>query len=99
MNPFEDEDIETNTTPELLNTIHVEIRLEIMGRKKNTYITGYTLTEEEFKKIKKVNGCNGSMKKNQSGELVIQFQGDLVQYIYNFLTEKGIDHSNIRIIG
>jgi translation initiation factor 1 (eIF-1/SUI1) len=98
MNPFEDDVEETNTVT--INEYNIEIWLETYGRKKNTFVSGWTLTEEEFKNIKKKNGCNGSMKKdNDTGKILIQFQGDLVDYMNKYITEQGVDSQYIRIKG
>ncbi len=95
MNPFEE--IEINTVN--LNNIHIEIWIETMGRKKNTYISGWSIDPEELKNhlknIKKKNGCNGSIKNNN----ILQLQGDHIEYITEYIINTGIDTNNIIIKG
>jgi translation initiation factor 1 (eIF-1/SUI1) len=80
MNPFEEfEETEFN------KTTSIEIWLEINGRKKNTFVAGWNLSEtdlkEHIKTIKKKNACHGTLKEISSNgdksELikVIQLQG------------------------
>lgn len=98
MNPFEEENDDKNTNTFVQHDI--EIWLETYGRKKNTFISGWTMSEDEFKSIKKANGCNGSMKKDkESGKVVIQFQGDIVDYVHKYLINAGVEEQNIRIKG
>ena len=98
MNPFEDEQ-DNNIINKLIN---VELWLEINGRRKNTYISGLTLEKEELKKhlqkLKKIHGCNGTLKKiSEDGRdiEVIQLQGDNIENVQNYL--KIINITNIII--
>lgn len=104
MNPFE-EDIESNVNESTL----IKIWLEVNGRKKNTYVEGWNITEldlkEHIKIIKKKNGCNGTLKEicNDSNKSditkVIQLQGDLIDYMKNYLINNNIDSSIIKVLG
>jgi len=89
-NPF-DEINEINTKSNL-----IEIWVESYGRKKNTFISGWDIPKKDIKNhikiIKKRNGCNGSVKNN-----IIQFQGNITDYVKQYLIEKDIDINNIRI--
>ena len=62
LNPFED--ISDKTV--ILKNENITIWVESRGRKKNTYIKGWNISEEimkdHLKTIKKKNGCNGSVK-------------------------------------
>lgn len=94
MNPFEENDEPENVDEE----INIELWLEQFGRKKNTYISGWKFSDDEFKNIKKKNGCNGSMKiDSTSGKHITQFQGDLISYLYNLLIDQGMSKANITI--
>jgi translation initiation factor 1 (eIF-1/SUI1) len=104
MNPFE-EDIETKVNESTL----IKIWLEVNGRKKNTYVEGWNITEldlkEHIKIIKKKNGCNGTLKEicNDSNKSditkIIQLQGDLIDYMKNYLINNNIDSSIIKVLG
>ena len=104
MNPFE-EDIETKVNESTL----IKIWMEVNGRKKNTYVEGWNITDldlkEHIKIIKKKNGCNGTLKEirndgNKSDiTKVIQLQGDLIDYMKNYLINNNIDSSIIKILG
>ncbi len=95
MNPFEEIE-NTNTN---LNNFHIEIWVENMGRKKNTYISGWSIDIEDLKNhlknIKKKNGCNGSIKNNN----IVQLQGDHTDYMTEYIINTGIDSNNIIIKG
>jgi translation initiation factor 1 (eIF-1/SUI1) len=102
MNPFEEND-EIDITEIKL----IEIWVEINGRKKNTYVAGWNLSEPEIKEhikmIKKKNGCNGTLKEitidgNKSIK-IIQLQGEHVDYLKSYLKEQNIDSSLIRVRG
>ncbi len=62
LNPFEDISDKTVISKDKTITVWKESR----GRKKNTYISGWNISEEQMKDhikiIKKKNGCNGSIK-------------------------------------
>ena len=104
MNPFEE-----NDEPEFAEIKLIEIWIEINGRKKNTYIAGWNLSDIELKNhikiIKKKNGCNGTLKEittdGNKSELikVIQLQGDHIDYLKTYLIEQNIDQNLIRIRG
>ena len=98
MNPFEDEQ-DNNLSNKIIN---IDLWLEINGRRKNTYISGLTLEKEELKKhlqkLKKMHGCNGTLKKISEDDKdieVIQLQGDNIENVQNYL--KMINISNITI--
>ena len=92
MNPFNE--LEELTMTNTNNKI--EIWVESYGRKKITYISGWDLPDkdirEHIKIIKKRHGCNGSIKNK-----IIQFQGNISDYVKIYLIDKGIDIDNIRI--
>ena len=104
MNPFEE-----NNELDITEIKLIEIWVEINGRKKNTYVAGWNLSELELKEhiklIKKKNGCNGTLKeliangKNSETIKVIQLQGDHVDYLKTYLKEQDIDQNLIRIRG
>ena len=102
MNPFEE--INESLDKE---TILIEVWLETTGRKKNTFIAGWNLSDTELKDhikiIKKKNGCNGTLKEIINSEKtkikVIQLQGDHIDYIQNYLKEQMIDSNLIKIKG
>ena len=102
MNPFEDDNEETQDTKESVINIWVETN----GRKKNTYITGWNIPETELKEhiknIKKSNGCNGTIKQDDSNNrrtFTMQLQGDHVDYVQAYLVKKGVEQNNIHIKG
>ena len=104
MNPFEENEENDVTEIKL-----IEIWVEVNGRKKNTYVAGWNLSESELKEhikiIKKKNGCNGTLKEmtqdgNKSDTIkVIQLQGEHVDYLKLYLKEQDIDPSLIRVRG
>jgi len=69
----------------------INIWSDAYGRKKNTYIYGIDLPDQELKEhvkcIKKKIGCNGTIKFIDSKK-VIQLQGDHIEYIKNYITEN-----------
>lgn len=86
----------------------IEIWLESKGRKKNTLITGWILPENElekhFKIMKDKKGCGGSIKLKPSDtddklSIVVQLQGDHIEYVTKYLIESGQNATNIRIKG
>jgi translation initiation factor SUI1 len=106
MNPFED--ISTNNTTTNTKETFIEIWVEINGRKKNTYVNGWQIPDEQLKEhiktIKKKNGCNGTIKEipnETNSELlkVLQLQGDHSDYINQYLITNGVEQTNIRIKG
>lgn len=104
MNPFEEIDNFENNQTKL-----IEIWMETSGRKKNTYIAGWNLSDVELKDhikiIKKKNGCNGTLKQiPTAGDKsiffkVIQLQGDHLEYMKEYLNDQNIDSSLIKIKG
>ena len=102
MNPFEEEF--SNELEKKLSLI--EIWVETNGRKKNTFISGWGLTDSELKEhikiIKKKNGCNGSLKEYNNNDImikVIQLQGDHSDYMHEYLLNHDIDESLIKMKG
>jgi translation initiation factor SUI1 len=105
MNPFED--ISTNDNTNTKQTL-IEIWVEANGRKKNTYVSGWNIPEEQLKEhlktIKKKNGCNGTIKEISNETCaqllkVLQLQGDHSEYINEYLVSHNVDTNNIRIKG
>jgi translation initiation factor 1 (eIF-1/SUI1) len=103
MNPFE----EINEILDKETTL-IEIWLEVTGRKKNTFITGWNLSDTELKDhikiIKKKIGCNGTLKElmvngEKTETKVIQLQGDHIDFIHDYLKQQMIDSSLIKIKG
>lgn len=97
MNPFEEEDNEITANIPL----NIIIWVEMNGRKKNTYISGWN-DIEHLKIIKKNKGCNGTIKDiDEDGNIVkvMQFQGDHSDYIEKYLINIGIDKEYIYIKG
>lgn len=86
--------------------LNIEIWVEQNGRKKNTYISGWEISNEELKShlkiIKKKNGCNGTIKTLSNGSetiQVMQFQGDQSEFIKKYIIIQGVNDNNIRIKG
>ena len=107
MNPFED--TEESTMPILKSTL-IQIWITTQGRKKNTYVKGWMLPENELlthiKTLKKRYGCNGTFKrpvKDSNGKIVveqfIQFQGNQADNVYNYLLGCSILSSQIQLLG
>lgn len=103
-NPFE----EMNNNSIITKKSNIEVWVEANGRKKNTYISGWELTNEQLKEhiktIKKKNGCNGTIKdiiNEDTAEItqVIQLQGDHVDFVVNYLKQNNVDPSAIIIKG
>lgn len=104
MNPFEE-----NNESDVTKIKLIEIWVETNGRKKNTYVAGWDISDIELKEhikiIKKKNGCNGTLKEliidgKQSDTLkVIQLQGDHTDYLKSYLEEQDINQSLIRVRG
>lgn len=106
MNPFDE--INDNTNNIITKESKIEIWVEVNGRKKNTYVSGWNITEDQLKDhlktIKKKNGCNGTIKQIPSengSELitVMQMQGDHSDYMNDYLISQQIDSTSIRIKG
>jgi translation initiation factor 1 (eIF-1/SUI1) len=102
INPFNDnkEDTLIQNNSFENKRIFIEIWIEELGRKKNTYISGWynENIKEHIKFIKKHTGCNGTLKKIEDTS-VIMFQGDQINYIINYITKLGIDKNDIHIKG
>lgn len=89
----------------LIDSINfIEIWVETRGRKADTYVSNWNITDDELKEhlktIKKKKGCNGSIKEIERGTgkiKVMQFQGDVKYYISDYLTNIGIFKDNIKI--
>ena len=103
MNPF---DIINSNQEKIIDNNIIELWKELLKRKKNTFILGWTISENELKehiKIKKKKiGCNGNIKKKKINEVeheVVLFQGDHIDFIKNYLINYGIDKDNIIIKG
>ena len=102
-NPLDDEIIE----PKFEEPKYITIWLEQIGRKKNTFCVNWNIKDDELKehlsKIKKINGCGGSIKKleNDNGKSVngIHIQGDLVEFMKSYLIKQGVDSKLINIRG
>lgn len=86
----------------------IEIWVETSGRKKNTYLAGWNVSNETLKEhlkaIKKKNGCNGSVKeiKNETSDeklYILQFQGDHSEYVIDYLVSIGVSPEIIKIKG
>jgi translation initiation factor 1 (eIF-1/SUI1) len=101
MDPFDDFNNDV-----IFKEFNIEIWIEQNGRKKNTYISGWTISNDELKShlkiIKKKNGCNGTIKtltNNTETIQVMQFQGDQSEFIKNYIIDQGVNIKNIRIKG
>jgi translation initiation factor 1 (eIF-1/SUI1) len=68
----------------------IEIWVETTGRKKNTFLIGWDIPIEDLKghikTIKKKNGCNGTLKLC-GDDILIQFQGDLINYLEIYIKD------------
>ena len=103
MNPFEDnEESNDNIVSNTFEEVSITVWKESKGRKTNTYITGWNLDEstlkDHIKQFKKANGCNGSLKMNEEGS-ILQFQGDKISDIIEFMEKKGVNKGNITLKG
>jgi translation initiation factor 1 (eIF-1/SUI1) len=97
---------EFNNDTNMSKQVNIEIWVDQNGRKKNTYISGWEISDDELKThlkiIKKKNGCNGTIKtltNNLEAIQVMQFQGDQSDFVKKYISEQGIDIKNIRIKG
>lgn len=101
MNPFEEnENMSTISTTAKSN---ITIWKESRGRKTNTYITGWNLTQDELKQylkeFKQTKGCNGSLKNDESEGFKLHFQGDKIDDFIEFMISKGVDQESITVKG
>jgi len=74
------------------------------GRKSDTYVSGWniddTLLKEHISTIKKKKGCNGGIKEltNETGKIkVVQLQGNLRDYLFEYIKQTGVDQTQIKI--
>lgn len=104
MNPFQNINIEVTENIQSDITIWVETN----GRKKNTYVSGWNLSDNELKDhlsiIKKKNGCNGTVKfvttlDNVNSTKVLHLQGDHVDYLIKYLIDSGCTKDMIHVRG
>ena len=99
MDPF---NIEANSNTEIIDDKVITIKIEKRGRKTNTYIYDWDLTEEflkdHLKIFKKTLGCNGSLKKTESESLYLHLQGDHSDFISDYLQKHDIKENNINYI-
>lgn len=103
MNPFEDNDVQNNF---LSNNITIWV--ETSGSKKNTYVSGWNISDSQLKDhlkvIKKKNGCNGTIKSlhnetNNGFINVILLQGDHVDFVKDYLIKNDVYEDNIKVKG
>jgi translation initiation factor 1 (eIF-1/SUI1) len=92
MNPFENELDEIINKPK-----NIEIWVENMGKKKNTYITGLTFSSDVMKNhlrtLKKKHGCNGSLQiKEDTNQQMIHLQGNQLNNMIDYFTELGVSN-------
>ena len=95
-NPFEDDSVGSNDlNNNNVESTNIELWIETNGSKKLTYISGWNVSSDILKEIKKKKGCNGIIKNG-----IIQLQGDHIRYIYDLLLNTHfIDKSFIKIKG
>jgi translation initiation factor 1 (eIF-1/SUI1) len=56
--------------------------------------------KEHSKKFKKTHGCNGTITKDkETNEFILQFQGNHIETIKEYLVANGIKESSIYIKG
>jgi translation initiation factor 1 (eIF-1/SUI1) len=110
MNPFEeienntDQITDQNTEPNILY-----IWVQKIGRKSNTFVSGWSIADDEIKAhlktIKKSVCCNGSIKNmivdgvDTIEQRVMHLQGDHSVYLKTFISNTGIEPSLIHIKG
>lgn len=104
MNPFQNINVESTEN----NQSDITIWVETNGRKKNTYVSGWNLSDDKLKEhltfIKKKNGCNGTIKfvttvDNDEPVKSLQLQGNHSEYLFKYLTDNGCDKNLINIRG
>ena len=96
MNPFENEEIIYEP-----NNINLELWVENAGRRINTYLSGWNISEDELKEhlkiIKKKKGCNGSVKQNEQNNMIFHLQGDHKVFLISYLKLLGIENIKLKI--
>jgi len=82
----------------------IEVWVEERGRKSDTYVSGWDITDTELKEnlkiIKKSKGCNGSIKElvKEVGKIkVLQLQGKHRDYVIEYIKKTGVDESLIKV--
>ena len=104
MNPFQNNNLESTISIQS----DINIWVETNGRKKNTYISGWNLTDDKLKEhlifIKKKNGCNGTIKfvttiDNDEPVKALHLQGNHVNYLFKYLIDNGCEKHSIHIRG
>ena len=106
-NPFNNNENPFNNNDNSFNNNFIDEKIEIwieqFGKKKNTYISGWKLSDKELKEhvriFKKSHGCNGTLKMNDDNIKVVMFQGDHIDSVFNYLEKLNIDVNNINIKG
>ena len=101
-NPFNDNNEINNNEINIKTDAIIEIWIQEIGRKKNTFISGWNLPDIELKKhikqFKTNNGCNGTLKFYDNIK-VIMFQGDQINNIIKYMSNLNININNINIKG
>ena len=104
INPFSNQDDnEAIKTVAKTFTNKIELCIITTGKKSNTYITYWDISDEELKehlkviKIKK--GCSGSIKKETSGLTTLHLQGNLKKFMIEYFSKLGINESLLSIKG
>ena len=84
----------------------IDIFCEKRGNKSNTYIAGWSISEEDMKihlkKLKKECACNGSVKTilyDSIDMIVLQLQGNHVIIVANYLKLNNISNINVKSVG
>ena len=97
MNPFEE--VETKIEDVQYK---IDISVSRRGRQQITFIDGWNLPENELKehvsKIKKTIASSGCIKK-EDNIVQVQFQGNHVEFLMEYLITSGIDKKSIYIKG
>jgi translation initiation factor 1 (eIF-1/SUI1) len=85
------------------NSGDITIWMEVIKNKKNTYLVGWDLTENELKEhaktFKKKHGCNGTVKEidNEGKPMIgLHLQGDHVNKLETYLNNLGIKNIVIK---
>lgn len=81
------------------------IWVEVNGKKRNTYLVGWNIPENELKEhikiLKKKHGCNGTVKNiDNEGKLLLglHLQGDHVDKVETYLNNLGIKNIIVKSI-